>query len=161
LIEAWLTAVIDAGPHERTDARTAHATARDPCTEDSVVDDAACNASSHLEQGRLVQGLRVLCPSARTIGVVSLAMHDGPTWSLMWSGTWTYTTRRDVTRGRVRSDLEGSALPGPAHALAKRRSEVQQSGRLGVPRCSVHRRLASTTALTGGDPRKRLERPAG
>src|SRR3712207_2295590 len=32
----------------------------------------------HLEQGRLVQGHRVLCPSARTIGVVSLTITRWP-----------------------------------------------------------------------------------
>src|SRR3712207_7957856 len=32
----------------------------------------------HLEQGRLVQGHRVLCPSAKTIGVVSLTITRWP-----------------------------------------------------------------------------------
>jgi hypothetical protein len=38
----------------------------------------ALQCLQHLEQGRLVQGNRVLCPSARTIGVVSLTITRWP-----------------------------------------------------------------------------------
>jgi hypothetical protein len=51
-----------------------------------------------LEQGGLVQGHRVLCPSARTIGVVSLPITRGPLYVVLHAtGTRTYTTSGDVT----------------------------------------------------------------
>jgi hypothetical protein len=45
---------------------------------DAVVDIGGLQCLQHLEQGSLLQGHRVLCPSARTIGVVSLTITRWP-----------------------------------------------------------------------------------
>jgi hypothetical protein len=66
---------------------------------DPVFDIGALECLEHIDQGRLVQSHRVTCPSARTIGVVSLTITRWPshTWSPTPSGPTSYTTSWDVT----------------------------------------------------------------
>jgi len=64
-----------------------------------LIDIGGLERVEHLEQGRPIQSHRVVCPSARTIGVVSLTITRWPslTWSPTPSSPNTYTTARDVT----------------------------------------------------------------
>jgi hypothetical protein len=69
------------------------------CLPDPVFDIRSLQRLEHLKQGRLVQSHRVVCPSARTIAVVSLTITRWPssTWSPTPSSPNSYTTSWDVT----------------------------------------------------------------
>src|SRR6476619_7119586 len=64
-----------------------------------VIDIRGLEHLKQVEQGRLVQSHRVMCPSARTIGVVPLTLTRWPsqTWSPTPRRPTTYTTNWDVT----------------------------------------------------------------
>ena len=83
---------------------------------DPILDIRDLQYLQQLEQGRLIQGHRVLCPSAKTIGVGFADHHTvaPSTWSPTPSGPTTYTTRRDAT----------PADPGPFVGKVSERSRT-------------------------------------
>src|SRR5215204_286794 len=72
---------------------------RGRCRPDPLINLRSLQHFKQLKQGRLIQSHRVMCPFARTIGVVSLTITrwPSPTWSPTPTRPTTYTTSWDIT----------------------------------------------------------------
>src|SRR5829696_2607532 len=76
---------------------------RGRCRPDPLINLRSLQHFKQLKQGRLIQSHRVMCPFARTIGVVSLTITrwPSPTWSPTPTRPTTYTTSWDITSLRA------------------------------------------------------------
>src|SRR5829696_9148568 len=91
---------------------------RGRCRPDPLINLRSLQHFKQLKQGRLIQSHRVMCPFARTIGVVSLTITrwPSPTWSPTPTRPTTYTTSWDITwiyelLARYRAEGEAAFQP--------------------------------------------------
>src|SRR5215211_3130952 len=98
---------------------------RGRCRPDPLINLRSLQHFQQLKQGRLIQSHRVMCPFARTIGVVSLTITrwPTPTWSPTPTRPTTYTTSWDIT-GRT-----AYPVPRQAHGRLQVRHGSSRSPR--------------------------------